>query len=299
IAAPLLRGARLTTVRASLKRLPPTMARHLLIALLLVVLAAASLLPQPERLADTRLQAALGRALAAFALARSLDGVISVAQGTEVAIEPVGVGVTLAPGQLLDPVNDLVEQFSSLLLLASASLGVQTLLLGIGAWWPLKAAVAGALLLLAGCLAWRSSAPAPLRWLVAILLLLRFAVPLSVLASEGCWRLLLAGPFEQAQGELASGGELLAAEAEPPPVEAEAPQGWLAQARSWWQDTRSSLDPAERLQRIEAAAAKLTHRIVELIAVFTLESLLFPLLFLGAALRSLPWLARAMDPHPA
>ena len=39
--------------------------------------------------------------------------------------------------------------------------------------------------------------------------------------------------------------------------------------------------------------------IVELIAVFTLESLLFPLLFLGAALRSLPWLARAMDPHPA
>lgn len=272
------------------------MPRHLLIAIILLALAAAALLPQPERLADDRLQAALGRALTAFALARTLDGVISVAQGTEVAIEPVGVGVTLAPGQVLDPVNDLVEQFSSLLLLASASLGVQTLLLGIGAWLPLKAITAGALALLAGWLLWRAQAPALLRWLVAILLVLRFAVPLSVLASEGCWRLLLAGPFEQANSQLLSGSELLAAEASPPAVEAAAEAGWLEQARSWWAGTRSQLDPAERLARMEAAAADLTRRIVELIAVFTLESLLFPLLFLGGALRALPWLARAFEP---
>lgn len=272
------------------------MPRHLLLALLLLALAVAAVLPQPERLADNRLQASLGRALTAFALARSLDGVISVAQGTEVAIEPVGVGVTLAPGQVLDPVNDLVEQFSSLLLLASASLGVQTLLLGLGAWLPLKTMTAAAALLLAGWLVLRRRGPAPLRWLVAILLVLRFAVPLSVLASEGCWRLLLAGPFEQANSELVSGGELLAAESQPPTSEPSAEQGWLDQARHWWEGTRSSLDPAERLARIEKAAAELTRRIVELIAVFTLESLLFPLLFLGATVRALPWLARVFDP---
>ena len=70
----------------------------------------------------------------AFAMARGLNGVISVAQGTSVAIQPAGVGVMLAPGELLDPVNDLVEQFSTVMLFASASLGLQRLLIGMSGW---------------------------------------------------------------------------------------------------------------------------------------------------------------------
>ncbi|MBT8449478.1 MAG: hypothetical protein KJO69_07305, partial [Gammaproteobacteria bacterium] len=50
------------------------------------------------------------RALTTYAIARGLNGVISVAQGTEVAIQPVGVGVTFTPGQILDPINDLIER---------------------------------------------------------------------------------------------------------------------------------------------------------------------------------------------
>ncbi len=68
------------------------------------------------------------RALAAFAVARALNGVISVAQGTELAVQPVGVGVTLTVGEVLDPLNDLVESFSWLAMLASVSLGTQMLL---------------------------------------------------------------------------------------------------------------------------------------------------------------------------
>lgn len=67
----------------------------------------------------------LKQALAILALARTFNGVISVAQGTEVAIQPVGVGVTLTLGEILDPLNDLVERFSALALLASVSLGLQ------------------------------------------------------------------------------------------------------------------------------------------------------------------------------
>jgi len=47
------------------------------------------------------------RALITYGIARGLNGVISVAQGTEVSLQPAGVGVTLTPGQILDPVNDL------------------------------------------------------------------------------------------------------------------------------------------------------------------------------------------------
>ena len=79
------------------------------------------------------------RALVTFALARTLNGVISAVQGTEVAIQPAGVGVTLTPGQMLDPVNDLVERFSWVMLGATISLGIQQVLLEVSAWWVLQA----------------------------------------------------------------------------------------------------------------------------------------------------------------
>ncbi|MCB1944024.1 MAG: hypothetical protein KDI53_18575, partial [Candidatus Accumulibacter sp.] len=78
------------------------------------------------------------RALVSFATARALNAVISVAQGTEVSMQPAGMGVVLTPGQLLDPVNDLVEQFSHLMLAASVAFGVQKVLISIGAYWVIS-----------------------------------------------------------------------------------------------------------------------------------------------------------------
>lgn len=94
-----------------------------------------------ERNADSRLSNALERALITAALARGLNGVISVAQGTEIAIQPIGVGVTITAGQILDPLNDLVERFSWLSLVASASLGTQLLLTEIATEPAISAAV--------------------------------------------------------------------------------------------------------------------------------------------------------------
>ena len=58
---------------------------------------------------------ALKNALVTFAVARTLNGVISAAQGTEVALEPGGVGVVLSVGEVLDPINDLIERFSAVI----------------------------------------------------------------------------------------------------------------------------------------------------------------------------------------
>ena len=79
--------------------------------------------------ADADLEALFQRALITFALARTLNGVISAVQGTELALQPAGVGLTLTPGEILDPVNDLVERFSWILLGATISLGIQQVLL--------------------------------------------------------------------------------------------------------------------------------------------------------------------------
>ena len=77
-----------------------------------------------DAIAETQVDAGLKRALTSFAVARVLNGIISVAQGTEIALTPGGIGANLTPGQILDPVNDLVEQFSELMLFASVAFGI-------------------------------------------------------------------------------------------------------------------------------------------------------------------------------
>lgn len=76
--------------------------------------------------------------MVSFATARTLNAVISVVQGTQVELQPGGVGMTFTPGQVLDPINDLVEQFSLLMLAASVSFGVQLALIKFGAFWAVS-----------------------------------------------------------------------------------------------------------------------------------------------------------------
>ncbi len=67
----------------------------------------------------------MNQALKAFAIAKSLNAAISLAQGTE--LDPPGLTITI--GEVLDPINDLVEQFSWIMLASIVSLGIQKILL--------------------------------------------------------------------------------------------------------------------------------------------------------------------------
>lgn len=65
------------------------------------------------------------QAIIVFGSAKALNGVISLAQGTELNLP----FVVIAIGQILDPINDLVEQFSLVMLASLVSLGIQKILL--------------------------------------------------------------------------------------------------------------------------------------------------------------------------
>jgi hypothetical protein len=80
--------------------------RILLVVVLAIALASAWLKPL-DVAATEQVDAGLKRALVSFATARALNALISVAQGTDVAMQPGGVGVTFAPGQILRPLNEL------------------------------------------------------------------------------------------------------------------------------------------------------------------------------------------------
>jgi len=83
----------------------------------LVAVALLAWLPWLDRVAVEHVEDGFRRALIAHATARALNAGISLLQETTVAVSVLGTGVTVALGQVLDPLNDLVEWFASMTLL--------------------------------------------------------------------------------------------------------------------------------------------------------------------------------------
>jgi hypothetical protein len=162
--------------------------RKLLRTFLILLIAGAALSGLADVASQNYAQKSLNRALVTYTAARTLNGVVSVAQGTEVALEPGGVGVVLTPGQVLDPINDLIERFSSVMLVAASSLGLQIILLKVTSAWGVTALLTIALAV------WLISIWSPKlqdsKYLsltlktVLLLVFLRFAVPLVVICTN-------------------------------------------------------------------------------------------------------------------
>jgi len=191
----------------------PGPAQWLLISLLVIAVFLSSF-SSVDRYAEQEYESLFQRALITFALARTLNGLISAVQGTELALQPAGVGVTLTPGEVLDPVNDLVERFSWIMLGATLSLGVQQVLLDMGQWWGMRLLVA--LLGLAWLwFLWRrqkhddNSNEALSRYLsraLLLVLILRFAVPLAIIANEAVYTLFLESRYEESTQVIENAG---------------------------------------------------------------------------------------------
>lgn len=109
------------------------------IALSLIVIAfmVLSLLPQIQAMSYENHDKIFKRSLATFAVAKGLNGVISALQGTEVGASFVA-NVTFSVGEILDPLNDMVERFSWVMLASSVALGVEKLLIEFSGAYGLK-----------------------------------------------------------------------------------------------------------------------------------------------------------------
>lgn len=223
------------------------------------------------------------RALVTYGVARTLNGVISVAQGTELAFEPAGIGVTLTPGQILDPVNDLIERFSWIVLISGTSLGVQRVLLEATTAPALTAALAG-VLALAVLLTWWPAAPAAsavVRRIAVLLVLARFAVPLLAVTGDALYATLLEPRFSASARELEASSAAVRELGDPAPAAAPGEErSLLESARRAYASAAEAVDVRRRLEQLERTAAAVTEHTVELIVVFVIETLLFPLAFL-------------------
>lgn len=244
--------------------------------MLLAGLLALAWLRPLDTWAGQQVDAGLKRALATYAAARTLNAVISTVRSVSVSVG-VGVGASVNPGAVLEPIDDLVEQFSGLVLAATLSFAAQRLLLEVGAAWPLGLLLSAALV---AWLAWWWRAQPP-RWLHGLalgLLCLRLAVPLLALGSEGAYQLVMAGEYQRAQATL---------QQTPLPETAPAADAGLAERiKRWWSD---STDIAGKVEQLKARADALVAHMVRLAAVFVLQTVVLPLLFL--------WLLLALYRH--
>ncbi|NWF38194.1 hypothetical protein F3F96_03455 [Mariprofundus sp. NF] len=147
-------------------------------------------LPGIDRIADDYFSESIKAATIAYATTRGVNAVVSVVKESHLELAPAGVGVTIAAGQILDPIDDMTERLSSVLVAAIASLGIQKLGFEISEAISFK--TIAILLLLSIPLLWIGSASmTPLLQLAIkfslILLLLRFMLPASAMISDSLY----------------------------------------------------------------------------------------------------------------
>jgi hypothetical protein len=143
---------------------------RILISLLLAIILIANWIPQIDSRAQSYLTDTIASNAAVFGIVRSLNAAISVVQTAE-----VGVGIaSIGPGEALDPVNDLVERFSGILLFTLTALGIAQVFLLFTTSMAMKivfSAVVGVAVL---NLWWSDNAAAIIMRVLLALLILRF-----------------------------------------------------------------------------------------------------------------------------
>ena len=207
------------------------------------------------------------RALVTFATARTVNAALSVAQTANVGF--------ITFGQVLHPIDELVGQFSELMLAACVALGAMKILIIIGGYKGLT------LLLTITALWWvwvrwqEKPIPAPLSTAFLVLLLIRFAVPLVSVGSELIFQGFMEAGYTTAQKALADipTSELLGTSE----VASEADsgiRGAIENIKGRWSDVKTIHTHIERLKQF---AARGVAHIINLVVVFLLQTLIVPL----------------------
>lgn len=289
-------------------------ARQAALLLCLSALLIASWFAPLDAPAMEQVDAGLKRALVSFASARAVSGVISVLQGTQIDIMPAGLGATLAPGQVLAPINELVKHFSDLMLVASVSFGIQKVLISMSSYWAISLVLTATAFWWATFLFRKRQPPAFLSKLLVVLLMLRFAVPVAALGSDFLAEKFMATDYAESQNaiDIAMGKASRVtipvlpiapaaqeSQAAPPVIEPQtntpAPEAQDAgKPRSWWHPRLPKVklpdmklpklpgvpDLSARFAEMKEAAEQATEHMVRVMGIFLLQTLVIPVLLL-------------------
>jgi len=251
-----------------------------------------------DRLSEANADASFKRALVTFAVSRALNGAISVAQGTELALEPAGVGVILSLGQILDPVNDLVERFSTVMLVATSSLGLQNLLLEITSSWGFDLALCVVAMLVV-VTAWmpvaRLQSVTPLlRRFLLVVVFVRFAIPLLIIASSLVFDVYLEAEQTAAVEALEGVQTNIEKLNEEPPDVPSPNQSMMERFSVMLDQAVQTVDVRDQMGRLQAQVTEASEHIINLIVIFLLQTVLLPVGFVWLFVQLLKGIAQRL-----
>jgi hypothetical protein len=262
------------------------------LTVILVVLLALNFLVVLDENAMILQNEAFDRALVSFGLAKGLNAVISLIQGTELSFTPVGVGINFSIGEVLDPFNDIVERFSWIMLAATVSLGIQKILLLLSAKIFLQVlfgvSVFGALLVL-----WYQNIRLQHFFLLFIklflfLLILRFGAIFSIYTNEYIYNNLLSDDYKtstQVIEETTTKMEKMKNESQALLQDKEL--GFMDSVKSNYNSITRSLNVSQQIDSLNSTIDEATRKIIDLITIFVFQTILLPLLFLWLFIVSL------------
>jgi hypothetical protein len=238
--------------------------------LVLLVIVACSWLKPMDSPAMAQADAGLKRALVSFASARAIGGVLSVVQAAQLDIKPAGVGVTLAPGQLLAPVNDLVKHFADLMLLASVAFGIQKFLISIGGHFLISTVLTVTTVIWLYLKLRENYVPMWLSRSLVIILMLRFAIPVALIGTGELSQKFLNADYDVAQSGIKATADAVGVGGPAVSPASQAP-GWFSPI------TIPKMPDYRKLkERLEESAG----HVVKLMVVFLLQTLLMPLVMI-------------------
>lgn len=273
------------------------------VLLLLALAVVFSWLSPIDDRAEEIVDQSFNRAALTFGAARALNAVISVVKGTEVTVG-VGAEATFSLGEVLDPVDDLVEQFGDLMLVATVSLGIQKVLLAMGQ----ADAVTWALTVLA--IVWGAMkvgnlrTPRVITLLLAMLVMARFAIPVTAVVTHELYQAFLSDKYDvSVQGiedetdrirsettwwERLANDEPLeppasraGQEAQPESQPAGKEPGWFGRMQrnvaGFFDASKLMSKMNEKFGVLKQSAELTAAHVIDLIVVFLLETLLVPL----------------------
>ncbi len=145
------------------------------------------LLPVLDEKTDSFFQESITKAGIAYATCRVINASVSIIKESKLMLEPAGVGVSLAVGQALDPIDDMTERLSDVLVTAITSLGVQKLAYEISV--STAPPIVAVFLFVLSTLIWfdNERITALQKTMIRFILLIaiaRFCLPLSTIANE-------------------------------------------------------------------------------------------------------------------
>ena len=261
-------------------------AKKLFLSILFIIAIIFNLTQTFDTTSKEHIDKAFNRALIAFGISKTLNGVISVAQGTEVAIQPAGIGVNLTPGQILDPVNDLVERFSWVMLASTTSLGIQKIFLSMSNWPAFSYTLVTVLVAALMFVFVKQRNLFQLRIFVLrialFLVVLRFAVPFSGLANEAVYLTFLEKEYTSSTQELESTADKISQinndeKLTQPDIKKKSV--WES-AKEFYNSTSEMLDISKKIESYKLAAAETTNNVINLIVVFVFQTVIIPLIFI-------------------